>query len=46
MKNTRGDVDQVANVRNQRASTFLLINSLKIVITVSGLMCRNALGIG
>ena len=44
LKNMRGDADQVADVRNLRASTFLLINLLKIITTVSGSMCRNALG--
>ena len=29
LKNMRGDADQVADVRNRRASTFLPINSLK-----------------
>ena len=39
------DADQVANVRNRRASTFLPITLLKIVTTVFGSMCHNALGI-
>ena len=34
----RGDADQVADVRNRRASTFLTINPLKIINTVSGSM--------
>ena len=42
----RGDADQVAEVRNRRASTFLPINPFKIITTVSGSMRRNALGIG
>ena len=42
----RGDADQDADVRNRRASTFLPTNPLKIITTVSGSMCRNALGIG
>ena len=42
----RGDADQVTDVRNRRASTFLPMNPLKIITTVSGLMSRNALGIG
>ena len=42
----RGDADQVADARNRRASTFLPINPLKIITTVSGSMYRNVLGIG
>ena len=33
LKNTRGDADYVADVRNGRASTFLPINSLKMAKT-------------
>ena len=36
----RGDADQVADVRKRRASTFLPINPLKIITTVSGSMYR------
>ena len=36
----RGDADQVADVRNRRVSTFLPINPLKIITTVSGSMYR------
>ena len=38
--NMRGDADQVADVRNRRASIFLPINPLKIITTVSGSMYR------
>ena len=41
----REDADQVADVRNRMASTFLPINPLKIITTASGSMCCNALGI-
>ena len=33
LKNMRGDADQVADIRNPRASTFLLINLLKMAET-------------
>ena len=33
----RGDADQVADVRNRRASIFLPISPLKIITAVSGL---------
>ena len=33
LKNIKGDADQVADVRNRRASTFLPINSLKMAKT-------------
>ena len=46
LKNIRGDADQVADVHNRKASTFLPINPLKIITTVSSSMGRNALGIG
>ena len=36
----RGDADQVADVRNRRASIFLLINLSKIITAVSGSMHR------
>ena len=36
----RGDADQVADVRNQRASIFLPINPSKIITAVSGSMHR------
>ena len=36
----RGDADQVADVRNRRASIFLPINPLKMITAVSGSMHR------
>ena len=33
LKSMRGDADQVADVRNQKASTFLPINPLKMAKT-------------
>ena len=44
LKSMRGDADQVADVRNRRASIFLPINPLKIITTVSGLAVSNCLG--
>ena len=42
----RGDVDQVADVRNRRATTFLPINPLKMAKTNNARFVRieNALG--
>ena len=40
LRNMRGDADQVADVRNRRASIFLPINPSKIITTVSGSMYR------
>ena len=40
LRNMRGDADQVADVRNWRASIFLPINPSKIITTVSGSMYR------
>ena len=40
----RGDADQVADVRNRRASIFLPINLLKIITTVSGSAVPKRLG--
>ena len=45
-KNMRGDADQVADVRNRSANISLPLSPLKIITTVSGSMCRNALEIG
>ena len=39
-KTMRGDADQVADVRNRRASVFLPIMSSKIITTVSGSIHR------
>ena len=39
-KTMRGDADQVADVRNRRASIFLPINPSKTIIIVSGSMHR------
>ena len=39
-KTPRGNADQVADVRNRRASIFLPINPSKILSTVSGSMHR------
>ena len=36
----RGDVDQVADVRNRRASIFLPINPSAVITAVSGSMHR------
>ena len=44
LKNMRGDADQVADVRNRRASIFLPINPLKIITTVSGSAVSKYLG--
>ena len=46
LKNMRGDADQVADVRNRRASTFLFINPLKMTKTSNTRFGRieNALG--
>ena len=38
LKNMREDADQVADVRNRRASIFLPINPLKIITALSGSM--------
>ena len=45
-KNMRGDADQVADVRNRRASIFLPINPLKMAKTNNTRFGRieNALG--
>ena len=40
LKNMRGDADQVADVRNRRASIFSYINPSKIITAVSGSMHR------
>ena len=39
-ENMRGDADQVADVRNRRASILLPINPSKIITAVSGSMHR------
>ena len=46
LKNMRGDADQIAEVCNRRASTFLPINSLKMAKTNNTRFGRieNALG--
>ena len=40
LKNMRGDADQVAHVRNRRASIFLPINPSKTITAISGSMHR------
>ena len=46
LKNIRGDADQLANVHNRRANTFLPINPLKMAKTNATRFGRieNALG--
>ena len=46
LKNMRGDADQVADVRNRRASTFLPINSLKMAKTNNTRFGRIENGLG
>ena len=43
---TNRDANEVGDERSRRASIFLPINCSKIITTVPGSMCRNALGVG